>query len=79
MSQKLFSVALVVHDYDDAIRYFTHCLRFTLLGVVEKETVFTVTFLTLVLTMAAVLFSIPDLGSKTLIQQPFSALKWLCP
>ena len=31
MSQKLFSVALVVHDYDDAIRYFTHCLRFTLI------------------------------------------------
>ena len=54
MSQKLFSVALVVHDYDDAIRYFTHCLRFTLIGEVEMETVFTVTFLTLVLTMVAV-------------------------
>jgi hypothetical protein len=54
MSQKLFSVALAVHDYDDAIRYFTHCLRFTLLGEEEKETVFTVTFLTLVLTMVAI-------------------------
>jgi hypothetical protein len=67
MSQKLFSVALVVHDYDDAIRYFTHCLRFTLLGEVEMETVFTVTFLNLVLTMIAVLFSRPDLGSKLIL------------
>ncbi len=67
MSQKLFSVAPVVHDYDDAIRYFTHCLRFTLLGEVEMETVFTVTFLNLVLTMIAVLFSRPDLGSKLIL------------
>jgi len=69
MSQKLFSVALVVHDYDDAIRYFTHCLRFTLIGEVEMETVFTVTFLTLVLTMIAVLFSRPDLGSKLILSK----------
>ena len=30
MSQRLSIIALVVQDYDDAIQYFTHCLRFTL-------------------------------------------------
>ncbi len=30
MSQRLSAIALVVQDYDDAIQYFTHCLRFTL-------------------------------------------------
>ena len=29
MAQSIFAVALVVHDYDEAIHFFTHCLRFT--------------------------------------------------
>lgn len=31
MSQSLAMLALVVRDYDEAIEYFTRCLRFTLL------------------------------------------------
>jgi catechol 2,3-dioxygenase-like lactoylglutathione lyase family enzyme len=30
MPQSIFAVALVVHDYDEAIRFFTGTLRFTL-------------------------------------------------
>lgn len=28
MGQSISAVALVVHDYDEAIHFFTHCLRF---------------------------------------------------
>jgi catechol 2,3-dioxygenase-like lactoylglutathione lyase family enzyme len=28
MVQSISAVALVVHDYDEAIHFFTHCLRF---------------------------------------------------
>ena len=28
MSQFISAVALLVHDYDEAIQFFTHCLRF---------------------------------------------------
>lgn len=30
MAQSIFAVALVVHDYDEAIRFFNDALRFTL-------------------------------------------------
>jgi catechol 2,3-dioxygenase-like lactoylglutathione lyase family enzyme len=29
MSQSISAVALVVNDYDEAVNFFTHCLRFT--------------------------------------------------
>ena len=28
MGQSFSAVTLVVHDYDEAIHFFTHCLRF---------------------------------------------------
>ena len=30
MAPSIFAVTLVVNDYDEAIHFFTHCLRFTL-------------------------------------------------